>query len=54
MTGDRFRMLLDLCMVSDPWPLDALADAILKDWLDAESRERGFDNWVEAFHRFKP
>lgn len=54
MTDRMFRDLLDWFMVSDPWPLDRAAHARIEDALNAEAGARGFDGWVEAFHRFKP
>lgn len=52
LTDGQFRALLNLMMVSDPWPLsDEEHDRI--DWLlDCEAQARGFDRWTEAYHEF--
>jgi len=53
MTDKEFRCLLDLFMVSDPWPLeDGESNEIIGKMLDRLSRERGYQDWVGAFHRF--
>ena len=51
MTDIQFRALLDLTMVSDPWPLEYGKDDI-DDLLDGEARERGYSGWVPAYHDF--
>lgn len=48
-----YRVLLDLYMVSDPWPLEAKADGIMMAALTAEARKRGYDGWVEAYHELE-
>ena len=52
ITDKEFRYLLDLYMVSDPWPLeDGESNGVLGKMLDRlSSEEHGFDNWVEAYH----
>jgi hypothetical protein len=46
-----FRSLLDLVMCSDPSPLSGEQDRIIRDWLDQESRRRGYSDWIDALHR---
>jgi len=53
MSDTQFRDFLDLMMVSDPWPLSPEADESLKDLADSESRNRGYDSWIVAYHEFK-
>ena len=48
-----FRALLDLFMVSDPWPA-GVDQKPINDLLEGESIERGYNGWVEAYHKFKP
>jgi len=51
--ADRpFRVLLDLYMVSDPWPLSDESSGVLFAFLDAEASKRGYDTWVDAYHEF--
>lgn len=55
MTDQQFRAFLDLMMCSDPWPVPDLGQgdgqSALAAWADAESVRRGFDGWIEAYHR---
>lgn len=53
LSDDVFRVLLDLYMVSDPWPLSSAADDTLHALIDAEGQARGFGDWVTAYHRFE-
>ncbi len=50
MDDRELRIFLDLLMVSDPWPLEYGQDA-MTDVADAESRARGYDNWIDAYHK---
>lgn len=52
MKNMELRALLDLLMVSDPWPLDNQAQRHLVDFADRESQRRGFENWTVAYHEF--
>ena len=52
MTGAQLRALLNLLMVSDPWPLSEPEQQTLIDMADAASRLEGFDNWIDAYHGF--
>lgn len=53
MDRAEFRAMLDLFMASDPTPLTKEQDESLRMWLDKESRARGFNSWVDAFHLWK-
>ena len=59
LTGFELRVLLDLFMVSDPWPLEEgpaewrahKPSHMTMLWLvDSESRLRGYEDWVDAYH----
>lgn len=50
MNDAEFRVLLNLCMVSDPSPLPDAEDAVFTALLDRESVERGFGSWPVAYH----
>ena len=50
MNEGQFKALLDLLMVSDPWPLDEQAHRALLAYANAESGKRGYDGWIHAFH----
>ena len=52
MTNMQFRAFLDLMMVSDPWPLDPQANKTLEEFADAESKKRGYEEWITAYHEF--
>jgi hypothetical protein len=47
-----FRALLDLYMVSDPWPLDDVQKGIVFGFLTAEAHKRDFTDITEAYHEF--
>ena len=53
MNSQEFREFLNLLMVSDPFPLAAGHD-VLTGFANRESRERGFTDWIDAYHRFAP
>jgi hypothetical protein len=53
MDDTEFRCFLDLLMVSDPWPLEESCQSILLDLADRQAAVRGYDNWVEAYHKFE-
>lgn len=48
-----FRTLLDLYMVSDPWPLDQNQKAVFFGFLTAESHKRDYTGLFEAYHQFE-
>jgi hypothetical protein len=56
MSDQEFRAVLDWFMCSDPWPVqpDGVSNhnAVLN-WLNRESRARGWSGWVEAYHEAK-
>jgi hypothetical protein len=54
LTNQECRCLLDLIMVSDPWPLSKKAKEILEQLADKEASAMGFSNWVEAYHHMLP
>jgi len=57
MNDIQFRAVLDWFMCSDPWPVSGANPAshdIIHEWITAESKARGYPNWVEAFHYFVP
>lgn len=54
MCERTFRVMLDLFMVSDPWPLSEAAQSEYLKLLETESNLRGYDSWVEAYHRHQP
>lgn len=49
-----FRVLLDLMMVSDLWPLSTAEQGQMLAFLTAEANKRGYDSWEEAYHEFDP
>jgi len=51
MSDDCFGVLLALNMVSDPWPLNS-GKELFDSLLDDESRNRGFSDWIEAYHKW--
>lgn len=51
MSDDQFKAFMALMMVSDPWPLSQTEHDDLLEIADEESRRRGFDNWIDAYHR---
>ena len=52
-TDYEYRMLLDLFMVSDPWPLTDEQNEVLLDMLNDEAEARGYAEWSEAYHEVK-
>lgn len=53
MNNEEFRALLDWFMCSDPWP-ESVPRTIVIDWITKECAQRGYDNWVVAYHEFAP
>ena len=51
LSDRQFQTLMDLTMVSDPWPLD-YGNEEITELLHAEARSRGFDGWYVAYHEF--
>jgi len=54
ISDKAFRALLDLYMVSDPWPLEPGDNAVVFAFLCAEAQKRGYSAWTEAYHEFEP
>lgn len=58
MTDKQFRAFLDLMMCSDPWPVTDTGTGdgqdLLLEFASSESRDRGFTDWVTAYHQWKP
>lgn len=54
MNDEELRAFLNLLMVSDPWPLGKKQKAILDGYADYASKSRGYKDWIEAYHFFKP
>jgi len=57
MEDEEFRALLDWFMCSDPWPIpkDMVGDdhqATIEALLNKESINRGYADWVDAYHCF--
>lgn len=52
ITEDEFRMLLELAMCCDPWPITNKPDSVklLDALLDREASTRGYVGWIEAYH----
>lgn len=46
----EFRVWLELMMVSDPWPLEDHLRSFATNVLDREAKERGYADWIEAYH----
>ena len=53
MNDRLFRALLDAYMCADPTPWPSDVDDILTDELQEESRVRGYNSWVDAYHNFE-
>lgn len=54
IADDAYRVLLDLLMVSDPWPLETADHGKMLAFLGAEASKRGYDSWEDAYHEFDP
>jgi len=53
MKDNEFRAFLDLLMCSDPWPVtgdEGVGQSVLTMLADKEAKNRGFENWVVAYH----
>ena len=51
VTDNQFRVLLDLCWASNPWPL-SWGRGEFFEFLDKVSYDHGYENWVTAYHEF--
>lgn len=54
MNDEELRAFLNLLMISDPWPLSENEQNILDEFAQRESKKRGYKDWIDAFHAFKP
>jgi len=50
MNYQELQAFLALMMVSDPWPLSDVEHAVLEQYADESAKERGYANWIEAYH----
>lgn len=50
MSDDLFMLLMNLMMVSDPWPLSEHEQTLLNEALDLEASKRGYESWIDAIH----
>ncbi|MHB8867467.1 MAG: hypothetical protein ACYC6T_08170 [Thermoleophilia bacterium] len=50
LTDTELRAMLNWYMCSDPWPASEEDHEIMTALVDGESRARGYENWVVAFH----
>lgn len=54
MTQEQYLAFLDLLMCSDPWPISGedgeRAHTLLVEFADAQARERGYRDWIMAYH----
>lgn len=53
MEDELFRVLLDLWMVCDPWPLGVESSEEFEGALHREALRRNFPDIVGAYHEFK-
>lgn len=51
-SAQEFGALMNLMMVSDPYPNASVEETRLKDMLNEEARVRGYDDWIDAYHAF--
>lgn len=53
MNDTDFRALLNLIMSADPWPVKDGGEnqQIIESMATEEAKRRGFDTWVEAYHK---
>lgn len=53
-TDQEFRAVLELIMVSDPYPIPEEGHQLkVEAWADKEARARGYGSWIEAYHQIK-
>jgi len=53
LSAREFGVLLQLLMVSDPWPLAEIDRDRLVEMLNEESRSRNYEDWVHALHEME-
>lgn len=49
-SAQEFGTLLNLVMVSDPWPLGPLERDRIVEMLNEEAQSRNYDDWIHAYH----
>jgi hypothetical protein len=52
MTHRFFRDIMDLVMCADPSPVDAATSRRIREELNNAAFNRGFKDWIDAYHRF--
>jgi len=52
MNDKEYRAFLNLMMRSDPWPVSDEDQITLEALADKESANRGFKEWITAYHEF--
>lgn len=50
LSAQEFSALMNLMMVSDPWPISDIEGDRIVDMLNEEARSRDYKDWVEAYH----
>ena len=59
MTSPQFYALLELAMHCGPWPISCpkghvnINEEIIKDFLNNESKKRGFTDWADAYYNME-
>jgi hypothetical protein len=51
MTKEELNALCNLLMVCDPWPTCERDLDLLHQYADRVSRDHGFTDWIDAYHR---
>lgn len=52
-TANEYWLLMQLTMVSDPWPLSDLDHERMVDMLNKEAEAREYDSWIHAYHEWE-
>lgn len=50
MTDKEFSVAMEWMMCSDPFPLCEDKHKVLWEMLDREAQDRGYDDWIQAYH----
>jgi len=51
MPDNQFKAFLSLLVCSDPWPTPQPEEDILKALADDMSVGRGYEDWIDAYHK---
>lgn len=51
MTEGEFMAFLALLMASDPTPVSQKEDELLVRFANREAEKRGYNTWIDAFHK---